>query len=138
MSRNFDKYRNSKYIQQSDVENSPHKSLLVTIKAVTEENMASDSQAERMKYVIHFEENYKPWAPGAETLAVIKQIAGTGNVDDWPGTKLVMIIDPNVSYQGKITGGIRCRKPKNQPETQQVEVQQVEVQPTVSEDDIPF
>ncbi len=124
--RSFDKYRNSKYIQQSDVTNSPHKSLLVTIEEVTEENMASDSQAERMKYVINFEENYKPWAPGAETLAVIKQIAGTGNVDDWPGIKLVMIIDPNVSYQGKITGGIRCRAPKNQNE------------PELPAEDIPF
>ena len=112
--RSYDKYRNSKYIQQSDVENSPNKALLVTIKEVTEENMASDSQPERMKFVIHFEENYKPWAPGVETLEVIKQIVGTGNVDDWPGTKLVMVIDPNVSYQGKITGGIRCRAPKSQ------------------------
>ena len=114
--RSYDKYRNSKYIQQSDVTNSPHKCLLVTIKEITEENMAPDSQAERMKYVINFEENYKPWAPGNETLAIISQIAGTGNVDDWPGTKLVLVIDPNVSYQGKITGGIRCRAPKDQAE----------------------
>ena len=117
--RSYDKYRNSKYLQQSDVTNSPYKSLLTTIKEVTEENMASDSQAERMKYVIHFEENYKPWAPGNETLGVISRIAGTGDVDAWQGTKLVLFIDPNVSYQGKITGGIRCREPKNQnePET---------------------
>lgn len=127
--RSYDKYRNSKYIQQSDVTNSPHGGLLVTIKEVTEENMASDSQAERMKYVIHFEENYKPWAPGNETLAIIHQIAGTGNVDDWPGTKLVLVIDPSVSYQGKITGGIRCRVPKNQAEPEQA---------VTPKEDIPF
>lgn len=122
--RSYDKYRNSKYIQQSDVLNSPHKSLLTTIKEVTEENMASDSQPERMKYVIHFEENYKPWAPGNETLGVISRIAGTGNVDDWPETKLVLFVDPNVSFQGKITGGIRCRVPKdlNNPEPPEEEI----------------
>lgn len=129
--RSYDKYRNSKYIQQSDVENSPHKSLLVTIKEVTEENMASDSQPERIKYVIHFEENYKPWAPGNETLGVINRISGIGNVDNWPGTQLVLFIDPNVSFQGKITGGIRCRAPKNQaPPESEV--------PETPNEDIPF
>ena len=129
--RSYDKYKNTKFIQQSEIENSPHGSILVTINNVTEENVAPESQPERIKYVIHFKENYKPWAPGVETLEVIKQIAGTGNVDDWSGTKFVLFVDPNVSFQGKITGGIRCRAPKNQPE-------QVEEQSKVNEDSIPF
>jgi len=111
--RSYDKYKSSKFIQKSEIENSPHGAILVTIDRITEENVAPDNQAERIKYVIHFVEAFKPWAPGTETLAVIKQIAGTGNVDDWSGTRLVLYIDPNVSFQGKITGGIRCRAPKN-------------------------
>jgi len=117
--RSYDKYKNTKFIQKSEIENSPHGCILVTITNVTEENVAPESQSERIKYVIHFKENYKPWAPGVETLEVISHIAGIGNVDKWPGTKLVLYIDPNVSFQGKITGGIRCRAPKGQPETQQ-------------------
>lgn len=117
--RTYDKYRNTKFIQKSEIENSPYGSILVTIDKITEENVAPESQSERIKYVIHFKENYKPWAPGVETLEVIKQIVGTGNVDDWSGTKLVLYIDPNVSYQGKVTGGIRCRAPKKPPEIQQ-------------------
>ena len=113
--RNYDKYRNTKFIQKSDVE----RGALVTIDKVTEENVAPDSQAEEIKYVIHFKEDYKPWAPGIETLDTIHGIAGTGNVDDWPGTKLVLFIDSEVKYAGKRVGGIRCRAPKGQPETQQ-------------------
>ena len=113
--RTYDKYRNTKFIQKSDVE----KGALVTIDKVTEENVAPDSQDEEIKYVINFKEDYKPWAPGVETLEFISHIAGSGNVDDWPGTKLVIFVDPSISYKGKITGGIRCRAPKNQSETQE-------------------
>ena len=111
--RNYDKYRNTKFIQKSDVE----RGALVTIDKVTEENVAPDSQVEEIKYVIHFVENYKPWAPGIETLETINHITGTGNVDDWSGTKLVLLVDPDVKYAGKRVGGIRCRSPKSQPET---------------------
>ncbi|HDY88112.1 MAG TPA: hypothetical protein ENH82_08380 [bacterium] len=113
--RNYDKYRSTKFIQKSDVE----RGILVTIDKVTEENVAPDWQPEERKYVIHFQEDYKAWAPGIEVLETIKQIAGTGNVDDWSGTKLVLFVDLDVKFGSKKVGGIRCRVPKNQPETQQ-------------------
>lgn len=108
--RSYDKYRNTKFIQKSDVE----RGALVTIGKIVEENVALESQAEEIKYVIYFSEDYKPWAPGIETLEVISQIAGSGNVDDWIGTKLVLFVDPDVKFGGKKVGGIRCRAPKNQ------------------------
>lgn len=108
--RSFDKYRDTKFIQKGDVE----KGALVTINRVTEENVALEHQAEKIKYVIYFKEAYKPWAPGIETLDTIKEVAGTGNVDDWPGTKLVLFVDPNVRYGREKVGGIRCRAPKKQ------------------------
>ena len=111
--RSYDKHRNTKFIQKSDIENSPHGAILVTIDNITEENVALEYQAEEIKYVIHFKEDYKPWAPGVETLENIKQIAGTGNVDDWYGTRLVLVVDPEVKFGGKRVGGIRCRAPKN-------------------------
>ena len=119
--RSYDKHRSTKFIQKSEIEDSPHGGLLVTIREVTEENVAPEYKAEEIKYVIYFEEAFKPWTPGIEVLEIIKQIAGTGNVDEWSGTKLVLFIDPNVKFGGKKVGGIRCRAPKNQPETQQNE-----------------
>lgn len=113
--RNYDKYRSTKFIQKNDVE----RGILVTIDKVTEENVAPEYQAEEIKYVIHFKEDYKSWAPGIETLETIKHIAGTGNVDDWPGTRLVLFVDPDIKFGRKKVGGIRCRAPKGQQETQQ-------------------
>jgi hypothetical protein len=34
------------------------------------------------------------------------------DTDDWTGKKIVLYNDPNVSYAGKIIGGIRVRAPK--------------------------
>ena len=113
--RSYDKYRNTKFIQKADCE----KPILVTIAKVTEDNVAPDWQAEEIKYVIHFQEDFKPWAPGIETLEDIHRISGTGDVDQWAGTKLVLFIDPDVKFGPKKVGGIRCRVPKNQqPEIQ--------------------
>ena len=137
--RQYDKYRNTKFIQKSEVENG----VLVTIDKVTEENVAPDSQVEEIKYVIHFKEPHKPWAPGIETLELISQIAGSGTVDDWSGTILVLFVDPDVKFGGKKVGGIRCRAPKSQPETQQNNQptdweNDPELNKPVSDDDIPF
>jgi hypothetical protein len=127
--RSYDKYRNTRFIQKSDVEHG----ALLTISRITEENVALDYQPEEIKYVIHFEEDVKAWAPGIETLETIAHIAGTGDVDDWPGTKLVLFVDPNVKLHGKRVGGIRCRAPKSQ-QTQQTE----ETEETIPVEDIPF
>ena len=120
--RSWDKYKNTTFIQKSDVE----KGALVTIDRITEENVAPDSQPEETKFVIHFKEDFKPWSPGIQCLEIISHIAGTGNVDDWPGTKLVLFVDPTVAFKGKIVGGIRVRAPKGQSE------------PEVTDDAIPF
>lgn len=128
--RSYDKHRNTKFIQKSEIENTEHGVVLVTIKEITEENVAPEYQAQDIKYVLYFEEDYKPWAPCWESLEVIKHIAGIGDVDKWPGTKLVLYVDPNVKFGRKTVGGIRCREPKNQPE-------QVEAKP-VKDNDIPF
>lgn len=130
MTRNYDKYRDTKYIQKSDVE----KGALVTIKEITETDFSSDSQPEKIKFVIHFDEAYKPWVPGIESLEAISQVAGTGNVDDWTGTKLVLFVDSSVRFAGKKVGGIRCRAPKEQTEVGQVETEST----MLSDEEIPF
>ena len=109
--RSFDKYRDTKYVQKTDVE----KGALVTIAKITEENVAPNNQPEEMKFVLHFKENIKPWVPNIGSLEEIAAITGTGDVDRWPGTVIVMYVNPDVEFAGKRVGGIRCRAPKNQP-----------------------
>lgn len=109
--RSYDKYRDTKFIQKSDVE----RGALVTIAKITEEDVSMEDQPEKIKYVISFQEDFKPWVPGIESLEDISHIAGTGDVDFWPGTLLVLLVDPDVRFGGKKVGGIRCRAPKKQP-----------------------
>ena len=109
--RSFDKYRDTKFVQKTDVE----KGALVTIATITEENVAPNNQPEEMKFVLNFKENIKPWVPNIGSLEEISRIAGTGDVDKWPGTIIVMYVNPDVEFAGKRVGGIRCRAPKNQP-----------------------
>jgi len=143
--RSFDKYRDVKYLQQSDVA----KDKLLTIKAVTEEDVSSNDRPEKMKFVIHFEERgFLPWVANVGSLKKIAEIAGTGDVDRWPGTVIVVYVNPDVEFAGEVKGGIRCRAPKNQPP---VNEQPPATQPSVPnpdwvgedpalppEDDIPF
>jgi len=114
--RSYDKYRNSSYVQKSDVD----PDILVTIAEVKEEDVSMTNQPEEMKYVIYFKEDVKPWVPGIQMLEMIHQINGNGDVDRWAETKIVLYLDPTVAFHGKIVGGIRCRPPKNQqpPATQ--------------------
>lgn len=117
--RSFDKYRDTKFVQKTDL----GKGILVTIDKITEENVAPNNQPQEIKYVLYFEENVKPWVPNIGSLEEIAAITGTGDVDYWTGAKLVLYVNPDVEYAGKRVGGIRCRAPlvpqnQQQPPTQ--------------------
>lgn len=107
--RSYDKYRETKYLQKSDLE----KPVLLTIAKIAEEDVSSNDRPEKIKYVIYFKEAYNPWVPNIGSLEEISHIAGTGDVDRWPGTVIVLYVNPDVEFAGKRVGGIRCRAPKN-------------------------
>ncbi len=122
----YDKYKTSKYVQKTDVD----PAILVTISHVTEEDVSMNNQPTEMKFVVHFEQDVKPWVPGITMLDMIHQIAGDGDVDHWdapyrldhklPVLKIVLWLDPNVTFMDKLVGGIRCRPPKNQAQAEPV------------------
>jgi hypothetical protein len=132
--RSYDKYRSTRFIQKSDVGNG----VLVTIDKVTEENKAPEYQAEDVGYIIYFKEDFKPWGPGIESLEDISHIAGTGDVDQWPGTLLVLFVDPDVKFGPKKVGGIRCRRPKTPPQPSSPNPDYVGDDPPPPDDDIAF
>lgn len=43
---------------------------------------------------------------------IIAQITKSEDTDDWKGWKIVLYDDPNVSFGGKLVGGIRVRAPR--------------------------
>ena len=121
-----DDLRKSNFITKSDVQ-SP---ILVTIRKFDEYNVAKEGVEPDMRWALIFDEIEKPFILNVTNGEIIKHITGTGNIDDWPGTKIVLYHEPNIMFGGKMVGGIRVRAPKNgyvEPEPQQKE-----------DDDIPF
>ena len=87
--------------------------VLVPISAITHEQV--DKDADEWKWSMHFAELDKPLALNSTNIQVAGMACGSDDTDDWIGKKIVLYCDPNVSFAGKIVGGLRLRAPKQQP-----------------------
>lgn len=100
--------KESKFLKRSDVGSG----ALVTIRNLTQENVAKEGVEPEMKYCLHFEEVDKPLVLNSTNAQIIASITKQEDTDDWTGHKIVLYDDPNVSFGGKLVGGIRVRAPK--------------------------
>ncbi len=107
---NINDLKESKYLKKTDVE----PPILVTIARITQENLAQQGQEPEMKYVLHFAEDLKPMVLNSTNGQLIAMVLGSEETDDWNGKQIVLYNDPNVSFAGKLTGGIRARAKKTQ------------------------
>src|SRR5947209_3260144 len=105
---NISQIRDSKYLKKEDVD--PPK--LVTIKTITEENVAMEGRPEDLKYALHFDELDKPMILNSTNAQLIAKALGSEETDEWSGQQIVLNNDPNDSFGGKLVGGIRVRAPK--------------------------
>lgn len=107
---NINDIRSSRYLKKEDV----GEGVFVTIKSLSKENVAMEGAEESYKVVVHFEELEKPMVVNSTNGQIIAQI--TGQDEDiehtWVGAKIVLYNEPNISFGGKLTGGIRVRAPK--------------------------
>lgn len=87
--------------------------LLLTIGDVEQVNVAPDGQPPEMKWTMTFPELDKPLVLNSTNLHIVGQTYGE-DTDGWMGQKIVLYHDPNVSFGGKLVGGLRLRAPKNQ------------------------
>jgi len=125
--------------------------ILVTIKTISQENVAKEGVPEELRWAICFEELEKPMVLNSTNGQLIAAITGKTDTDDWPGYKVVLYNDPTVSFAGKITGGIRVRAPKGRAAEANKNVQRPAPKPApgpaqvacdetgeVADDDVPF
>lgn len=117
----------SKFIKKEDVD----PPILVTIKALREANVAMDDQPEEKKWTVLFREIEKPLVLNSTNIQLITKALGTDETDDWVGKQVVLFNDPNVSFAGKITGGVRVRAPR-------VVAKNESPRPTDPLDDVPY
>jgi hypothetical protein len=107
---NLSDVRQSKFLKKEDV----GAGKLVTIQSVAQENVAVEGADPEMKVTLHFAELDKPLVLNSTNGQIIAKIVGseTDIERTWVGTQVVLYNDPNVSYAGKLVGGIRVRAPK--------------------------
>lgn len=97
-----------KFLKKDDVGNG----VLYTVSGVTQENVAKQGAEPEMKWCLNFRETDKPFVLNSTNIQLCQQVFGSDDTDHWLHKRIVLYTDPNVSFQGKITGGVRVRKPK--------------------------
>ena len=110
--------KESKYLKKEDV----GQGKLVTIKSLEQVNVAMEDQPEEIKWVIHFQEFPKGMVLNWTNIQLIAKATGSEETDTWTGKKVVVYEDPNVSFGGKLTGGIRIRAQRTQGDKNEVDV----------------
>lgn len=98
----------SKFLKKDDVVTP----VLWTVQSCTQMNVAKDGADAEMKWCLTFRESDKPLVLNSTNIQLCQKVFESDDTDHWIGKRLVLYVDPNVSYAGKITGGIRVRKPK--------------------------
>ena len=121
--------KESKYIKKEDV----GQGKLVTIADLQQQNVAMEDQPPEMKWIIHFHEFSKGMVLNWTNVQLIAKALGTEETDEWKGKKIVLFEDANVSFGGKLTGGIRVRAARLKPDSQTEEPKKPDF-----DDDIPF
>jgi hypothetical protein len=126
----------SKFLRKEDFD----EDRVMTIKGVKLEDMPGDSGDQ--KWVLYFREEAKGMALNVTTIRVLEQAYGD-DTDHWVGNKVMVYVDPNVSFGGKVVGGLRLRTPKKSkpappPPPPEDEFGGPDNQGTDFDDDIPF
>lgn len=96
----------SKYLKQSDVD----EDYIVTIRGVEEVNVAAqDAEKDEFKWVIHFDEFDKPMVLNSTNIQLLARACDSDDTDQWTGKQVIVYTDPNVSFGGKVVGGLRIK-----------------------------
>ena len=104
---NINQMIESKYLKQSDVDGE----VEVTILKIGQINVAREDEQPEMKWAAKLEEFKKPMVLNSTNLQLLAKACGSEESDDWIGKKVVIFADPNVSFGGKLVGGLRVKLP---------------------------
>jgi len=106
----INEFKQSKFLKKEDVGSG----VQVTISGVSELNVAKEGAEPELKWCLTFHETEKPMVLNSTNAQIIAKSLGSEQTDDWHGKKIVLYNDPNVSFAGKVMGGIRVRAPQIQ------------------------
>lgn len=90
----------SKFLRKEDFD----EDQICTIRTLTLEDMQGEKAEQR--WCLHFRERDKPMVLNVTSIRVLEQAFGDDS-DNWIGKKVKVYVDPNVSFGGKVVGGLR-------------------------------
>jgi len=103
------KMKTSKYLKKEDAGNG----VTVTIVRIDQQDVSMENDPADMKYVMYFQENVDGENKGMvlnwTNIQLCARACGSEETEDWIGKQIEIYSDPNVSYGGKLIGGIRIR-----------------------------
>lgn len=120
----------SKFLRKEDFD----EDRVMTIRGVKLEDMPGDDG--QQKWVLYFREEAKGMALNVTTIRVLEKAFGDDS-DQWMGKKVKVYVDPNVSFGGRVVGGLRLMPPKTAKPAPAPEVAPV-TKDDQFDDDIPF
>src|SRR5574343_1370313 len=100
----------SKFLKKEDVEGPK----LVTIAGFQRVNVAQEGEEPEQKWTVSFDELEKPMVLNSTNRAILERTFGP-DTDDAIGKSIVIYVDDNISFGGKLVGGLRLRAPKTKP-----------------------
>lgn len=117
----------SKFLRKEDIDDDTR----VTIKGVKLEDMGQQG-AQEQRWVVYFREFPKGMVLNVTTIRVLEAAFGD-DTDQWIGKPCLLYVDPNVSFQGRVVGGLRIRTPRKKVEEKAAAVAHEDF-----DDDVPF
>ena len=95
----------SKYLKQSDVDGE----TLVTCVGVKRVNVAKEDEAQELKWIVKWAEFPKPMVINATNIKRLFKYLGN-DTDEWKGGTVILYVDPDIEFGGKVTGGLRVKQ----------------------------
>src|SRR5262249_37345588 len=78
---------------------------------VKEEKVTALGKDTTTRLVAYFEGLSKGLVLNMANCKTLEEITGTDDPNEWKDVAVQLIVDPDVTYAGRKTGGIRIRKP---------------------------
>lgn len=103
---NIDTMRDRRFLAKEDING---KEAIVTFKSFEQVNTALEGQSPKYKWAAYFNEFEKPLIFNNTNREAAALALGSRVTEQWLGKRVALFVDPMVSFQGKITGGVRVR-----------------------------
>jgi hypothetical protein len=109
--KSYKAYSDGQYLKKEDV-NPPQ---VWTITNAKEQTVTTPGKEPKDKVVLFFDGTKKGLVLNIANGDVLYDMTGHEDPEEWIGTRVELYCDDSVAYAGKKVGGVRVRKPANEP-----------------------